>query len=164
MHYRFNKCMDAWHNTGWRRPIGCRIFIHHFPQKSPIISGSFAENNLRLKVSYYLHPDSFSAANPSALVVEGVCIHTPLKYVLKHPTTKKKPKNKLKEAGRSYTWKTLSHGSRDWLGWQVCRCRPSPCVAPPAYTSLLSLCVYILIYNVCFAPVLLFIPLTLCHN
>ena len=24
----------------WRRPIGCFVFIRHFPQKSPIISGS----------------------------------------------------------------------------------------------------------------------------
>ena len=45
-------CVSVCIAKGWRRPIRCLIFIGHFPQKSPIISGSLAENDLRLRGLY----------------------------------------------------------------------------------------------------------------
>jgi len=36
--------------------MGCLICIGHFVQKSPIISGSFAKNDLQLKVPYGCSP------------------------------------------------------------------------------------------------------------
>ena len=43
-------------NTEWRRVIGCLIFIKHFTQKSPVISGSCAENDLQLEAFYASSP------------------------------------------------------------------------------------------------------------
>ena len=47
-----NLCHNTLYNTGWRGPIGCLIFISHFLQKSPIISGSLTERDLQLRASY----------------------------------------------------------------------------------------------------------------
>jgi len=47
-------------HTGWRRLMGCPIFIGHFPQKSPVVSGSVAKNDLQLKESYGSLPSCIS--------------------------------------------------------------------------------------------------------
>ena len=44
--------------TGWRRCIGCLIFIGHILQKSLTVGGSFAERDLQLTASYAFLPPS----------------------------------------------------------------------------------------------------------
>ena len=43
-------------HKGWQRCTGCLIFVGHLSQKSPIISGSFAERSLQLKAPYGSSP------------------------------------------------------------------------------------------------------------
>ena len=50
--------------TEWQRLIGCLIFIGHFLQKNPMISGSFAENDLQLEVSYGSDPPCTTPVSP----------------------------------------------------------------------------------------------------
>jgi len=53
-------CLKA---TGWRRCKGCFVFISHFPQKSSMIGGSFAERKLQLKKSSVSSPLRIKSMN-----------------------------------------------------------------------------------------------------
>ena len=49
-------CVKVHVMTGWRRLIGCVIFLGHFLQKRHILSDSLAKNDLQLKASYASSP------------------------------------------------------------------------------------------------------------
>ena len=54
--YVYIRAFSDVQTTGSRRRIGCRIFVGHFQQNSPIISESLAKNDLQLKTSYESPP------------------------------------------------------------------------------------------------------------
>ena len=55
-HMCVHTCIYTQSYTGWQRLQGCLVYIGYFPQKSPIISGSFAKHDMQLKVFYGSSP------------------------------------------------------------------------------------------------------------
>ena len=85
--YTHTKCSRTF-ATEYRRPTGCLIFIRHFPPKSPIISCSFAKNDLKLNASYRFSPPCRMHILYSHTYV-CMCSHTwvECRYTLQHTAT-----------------------------------------------------------------------------
>ena len=76
----YNKRIMLRATTECQRPIRCHIFTGHFSQKSPIITGSFAENDLHVKACYGCWPSS-----PPTSVAKTAKTHSIAVYTLRPP-------------------------------------------------------------------------------
>jgi len=113
-------------HTGWCRVIGCLVFIGHFPQKSPIIRGSFAKNDRQLEAS--------CGSSPPCMM-EWVSCHTHESAIslicMSHATKMNKPCHTyewvMSHVGMSRVHICMRHATRmneschtyEWVMWHI---------------------------------------------
>ena len=99
---QIQSCMISSRSTGWPRLTWSLIFIGHFPQRWPIFSGSFVENDLQLMGSYESLPPCTSVTHSQ----DSAKRRLPLtKTPYKHKTTPYRDPYKYKTA----TQETATH-------------------------------------------------------